>query len=255
MKNFISDMDGVIYKGKQLIPGAKKFVKHLLDSKAKFLFLTNNSEQTANELKDKLLVMGIEGLTESHFITAAMATAIFLQNQSERKTAYLIGGSGLSLEMQNVGFQITNQNPEYVIIGKTKNFHYEMLKTASNLIRSGSRFIATNPDIIDPVEYGFEPACGSLIAAIEAASGKKPYIVGKPNSLMMTIAKKKLKVHSEDTIMIGDRMDTDIIGGLEAGMQTCLVLSGVSSKESLSEFPYKPDYIYESIAEINPENF
>ncbi len=140
---------------------------------------------------------------------------------------------------------------------------YVIIKTISRglaplgiLIRSGRRFISTNPDIIDPVEYGFEPACGSLIASIEAASGKKkPYIVGEPNSLMMTIAKKKLKVHSEDTIMIGDRMDTDIIGGLEAGMQTCLVLSGVSSKESLSEFPYKPDYIYESIAEINPENF
>lgn len=130
-----------------------------------------------------------------------------------------------------------------------------MLKTAVNLIRQGSRFIATNPDVLDPVEDGVEPACGSLVAAIEKACGKQPYIIGKPNALMLTIAKRKLKAHSTETIMIGDRMDTDIVGGLEAGMQTCLVLSGVSSRTTPEAYPYKPNYIFESVAKIYPDDF
>jgi NagD protein len=255
IKSFLCDMDGVIYKGKQLIPGAKEFIERLQKSKCNFLFLTNNSEQTAKDLLLRLIERGINGLTENNFITAGMATAIFLNQQANEKTAYLIGGTGLFTELINVNFKITTEKPEYVVIGKTKDFNYEMLKTAVALIRGGSRFIATNPDVLDPTEEGIEPACGSLIAAIEKASGKKPYVIGKPNALMMTIAKRKLLAHATETMMIGDRMDTDIVGGLEAGMKTCLVLSGVSSRKTIEKYPYKPDYIHESVAEIYPENF
>jgi NagD protein len=248
-------MDGVIYKGKQLITGAKEFVERLQADNYNFLFLTNNSEKTAEELKNKLKGLGINNLTAHNFITASMATAIFLSQQSSQKTAYLIGGSGLFAELQNLNFEITDDKPEYVVVGKTKYFNYEMLKTAVNLIRAGSRFIATNPDTLDPIEDGVEPACGSLVAAIERAAGKKPYIIGKPNALMLTIAKRKLQAHSTETMMIGDRMDTDIVGGMEAGMQTCLVLSGVSSRETIECYPYKPNYVFESVAEIYPEKF
>ncbi len=248
-------MDGVIYKDNHLIPGADDFVHRLIANENKFLFLTNNSEATPKVLVDKLLRLGIKGLKEDNFITAAMATATFLETQAERKTAYLIGGPGIYEEMEKVGFSEDDENPEYVVVGKTKDFNFSMMKKAIELINKGSRFIATNPDILDPVENGFEPACGCILASIEKGAGLKPYIVGKPNALIMTIARKKLGVHPEDTIMLGDRMDTDIIGGMEAGMQTCLVLSGVSSRESIKMFPYKPDYIFDSVADIYPEKF
>lgn len=249
--NIISDMDGVIYRGKNLIPGAKEFIDRLIKNDIKFLFLTNNSEQTAHDLKLKLKEKGIDGLKEENFITSAMATAIFLQNQSPNGKAYVIGGGGLSSELYKVGYSITEHEPDYVVVGKTKNLNFDMLKKAVNFINNGAKFIATNPDVIDPIENGIEPACGSIIAAIEAATNKKPYIVGKPNALMMMIAKNKLGVHAEDTMMIGDRMDTDIVAGLEAGMKTCLVLSGVSSKETVKEFPYRPTYIFNSVADID----
>lgn len=249
--NIISDMDGVIYRGKNLIPGAKEFIDRLIKNNTKFLFLTNNSEQTALDLKLKLQDKGIDGLKEENFITSAMATAIFLQSQNPNGKAYVIGGGGLSNELYNVGYSITDHEPDYVVVGKTKNLNFEMLKKAVNLINNGAKFIATNPDVIDPVENGIEPACGSIIAAIEAATNKKPYVIGKPNALMMMIAKNKIGVHAQDTMMIGDRMDTDIVAGLEAGMKTCLVLSGVSSKETIKEFPYKPTYIFDSVADID----
>jgi len=251
--SIISDMDGVLYRGKELIPGARDFVERLQKSGTPFLFLTNNSEQTALDLKLKLEERGIPGLEEKNFFTSAMATARFLQNQKENGTAYVIGGGGLASELYDAGYSITEHNPDYVVVGKTKSLNFDMLKKAVNFINSGSKFIATNPDIIDPVEDGIEPACGSIIAAIETACGKKPYIVGKPNALMMMIAKQILGSHSADTIMIGDRMDTDIIGGLEAGMRTCLVLSGVSHRETLDEFPYRPTYVFNNVGEIDLE--
>lgn len=250
--SIISDMDGVIYRGKELIPGAKEFVARLVETKTKFLFLTNNSGQTALDLVRKLDSMGIQNLKEENFITAAMATAIFLSTQHPGGSAYVIGGAGLSSELYAHGFSITEHNPDYVVVGKTKSFNFEMMKKAASFISAGAKFIGTNPDMIDPIEGGFEPAAGVLLKAIEAATGKVPYIVGKPNSLMMMIAKKKLGVHSEDTVMIGDRMDTDIVGGMEAGMKTCLVLSGVSTRESIKEFPYQSDYIFDSVGDIDP---
>ncbi|MFW6245042.1 MAG: HAD-IIA family hydrolase [Fibrobacterota bacterium] len=251
VKHVISDMDGVIYRGKSLIPGAKEFVSELISSQTRFLFLTNNSEQMPLDLKRKLENLGIAGVQESNFITSAMATAAFLHNQRPAGTVYAIGGGGLISELYKAGFSVSESNPDYVVVGKTNSFNFQMLKKAITLIMNGSKFIGTNPDVIDPVESGFEPACGSLLAAIEIATGKKPYIVGKPNSLMMTIALNQLGVQAKETVMIGDRMDTDIVAGMEAGMKTALVLSGVSSEDSLNDFPYKPDYIFDNVGQID----
>ncbi|TDR80093.1 HAD-IIA family hydrolase [Paludibacterium purpuratum] len=253
-KSIISDMDGVIYRGKQLIPGARDFVTRLVDSQTPFLFLTNNAEQTPLDLKLKLEGLGIGGLTEDNFITSAMATAMFLKSQTRKTqpTAYVVGGGGLINELYNVGFSISESHPDYVVVAKSKTFSFEQIKKAVRFIDQGAKFIGTNPDMIDPVEGGYEPAAGTLLAAISAATGKKPYIVGKPNSLMMLLATRKLGVHPEDAVMIGDRMDTDIVGGLEAGMCTALVLSGVSTRESVEHFPYQPDYIFDSVADIDP---
>ncbi len=252
-KSIISDMDGVIYRGSQLVEGAQDFVKRLIETNTKFLFLTNNSEQTPIDLRKKLESKGIHGVKEENFITSAMATAIFLHDQHPGGTAYVIGGGGLISELYNAGFSLSESNPDYVVVGKTSSFNFEVMKKAVNLINKGAKFIGTNPDMTDPIEGGIEPACGSILAAIEAATGKKPYIVGKPNSLMMTIATRKLGVHASETIMIGDRMDTDIVGGLEAGMTTCLVLSGVTQKEMIDTFPYRPTYIFNNVGEIYPD--
>ncbi|WP_028535279.1 HAD-IIA family hydrolase [Paludibacterium yongneupense] len=253
-KSIISDMDGVIYRGKQLIPGAREFVQRLFDTRTPFLFLTNNAEQTPLDLKLKLEELGIPGLSEDNFITSAMATAMFLKSQKrkEQATAYVVGGGGLINELYNVGFSISESRPDYVVVAKSSTFSFEQLKKAVRLIDQGAKFIGTNPDMIDPVEGGYEPAAGTLLAAISAATGKKPYIVGKPNSLMMLLATRKLGVHPDDAVMIGDRMDTDIVGGLEAGMRTALVLSGVSTLASVSHFPYQPDYVFDSVGDIDP---
>ncbi len=252
MISVISDMDGVIYRGHQLIPGAKEFVTKLIKDKVPFLFLTNNAEQTALDLKRKLETLGIKGVQEDNFFTAAQATALFLKSQLSNGTAYVIGAGGLVNELYNVGYSITESNPEYVVIGKTTAFNYEMLKKAVHLINKGAKFIGANPDVVDPMADGsIEPAVGTVLAAIEAATGKKPYIVGKPNAIMMSIAKNKIRSHSQTTLMIGDRMDTDILGGLGAGMKTALVLSGVTSIDMLKDFPYRPNYVYNNVGEIN----
>jgi len=253
-KCVISDMDGVIYRGSELIPGAKEFIERLIESGTPFLFLTNSSEQTPLDLVKKLESKGLKGLKEENFITSAIATALFLKNQKPGASLYVIGGGGLVSELYNVGFTVTESNPDYVVVGKTSNFNFEMMKKAVRFITNGSKFIGTNPDVIDPIENGIEPACGTILAAIQAASGKKPYIVGKPNALMMTIASMKLGVRPQDCLMIGDRMDTDIVGGMEVGMITCLVLSGVTSQEDAEGFPYRPDYIFKNVGEIFPEN-
>ncbi len=249
----ISDMDGVIYRGKDLIPGAQDFVAHLRAHDIPFLFLTNNSEQTPLDLVRKLEGMGIHGLTEANFITAAIATAAFLNAQRPRSTAYVVGGNGLASELYKVGYSLTESDPEYVVVGKTANFSFATLRRAAQLIDGGARFIGTNPDMVDPVEGGTEPAAGAILASIEAATGRKPYIVGKPNSLMMIFARQMLGAHAEDCVMIGDRMDTDIVGGLEAGMRTVLVLSGVSSRDTVEHFPYRPDFVFDNVGAIDWE--
>ena len=252
-KSIISDMDGVIYRGSQVIEGAKNFINQMLEKQIPFLFLTNNSEQTPVDLKRRLESKGIHGVKEENFMTSAMAAAMFLQSQKPGAAIYAIGGGGLINELYNAGFSISESNPDYVVVGKTSHFNFEVMKKASNLINKGAKFIGTNPDVVDPIEGGIEPACGAILSAIETATGKKPYIIGKPNSLMMTIATRKLGVHASDAVMIGDRMDTDIIGGLEAGMTTCLVLSGVTNESMIDHFPYKPDYIFNNVGEISPD--
>lgn len=251
IRNIVSDMDGVIYRGSKLIPGAKEFIHRLLEQKIKFLFLTNNSEQTPIDLLRKLDKLGINGLGEEHFFTSAKATAMFLAKQKAHGTAFVIGGGGLVNELYQVGYSITETDPDYVVVGKTSAVNFEMIKKASNLIKNGARFIGTNPDMLDPASDGMEPACGVFLKAIEAATGKVPYIVGKPNPMMMRLAKEILGAHSNETMMIGDRMDTDILGGIEAGMKTALVLSGVSTEKTIDEFPYRPDYIFSDVGEID----
>lgn len=248
----ISDMDGVIYRGRNVIPGAQEFIDRLRDTGTGFVFLTNNSEQTPLDLLRKLDGLGIRGLTEQNFITSAMATAEFLASQKPNGTAYVIGGGGLSAELYKVGYSITDAAPDYVVVGKTASFSFPMMRKATQLIDAGAKFIGTNPDMVDPVEGGTEPAAGALLASIEAATGMRPYIVGKPNSLMMIYARRMLGIPAESCVMIGDRMDTDVVGGLEAGMRTCLVLSGVSTRQSVTQFPYRPTFVYDSVADIDP---
>jgi len=251
--SIISDMDGVIYRGKELIPGVEEFLQKLKEQHIPFLFLTNNSEQTALDLVRKLEHLGIKHLSQENFITSAMATATFLASQKPHGTAFVIGGAGLSTELYKAGFSLSENNPDYVVVGKTSSFNFDMMRKAVKFIHQGAKFIGTNPDVLDPIEGGMEPACGALLESIATASGKRPYIVGKPNSLMMMIARHQLGSQAENTVMIGDRMDTDIVAGMEAGMKTCLVLSGVSKRETLDDFPYRPDFIYESVAHIDLE--
>ena len=251
-KAFFIDMDGVINKGFTLIPGAKDFVERLRNGSHRFLFITNNSYFTSEELKEKLSVMGIEVEAE-HFYTSAMATASFIKHQKAGATAYVIGGRGLKTELETAGVEITSTSPDYVIVGETEEYDYGRIIEATFLIEEGAKFIATNPDITGPTPRGPVPACGALVAPIEKVTGVRPYFLGKPNPVMMYWARKKLRVHTRNSFMIGDRMDTDIVGGLEAGMTCCLVLSGVTSETDIPRFPYQPDYIFNSIAEIDPD--
>ena len=252
-KAFFIDMDGVINKGEYLIPGAKDFVEKLKKGKYKFLFITNNSYHTPEDLRDRMSALGIVVGTE-HFYTSAMATASFLRYQRKSFSAYVIGGKGLKKELEAVGVTLTKVKPDYVIVGETEEYDYEKIIEATFLIGEGAKFIATNQDLTGPTPRGPVPACGALVAPIEKVTGVKAYFMGKPNPAMMYWARKRLKVHTMNSFMIGDRMDTDIVGGLEAGMTCCLVLSGVTTLEIMNKYPYQPDYIFNSIADIDPDS-
>jgi NagD protein len=252
-KSFIMDMDGVVYTGSEVIPGAKDFVGRLIQKNYKFLFLTNNSYHTRWELRDRLSGMGVE-VDADCFYTSAMATASFLKVQRpEGCSAYVIGGKGVVAELEKAGIVITAENPDYVIIGETEEYDYARIIEATLLIQEGAKFIATNPDLTGPSVRGPVPACGALVAPIEKVTGVSPYFLGKPNPVMMFLARKQLGVHSANCFMIGDRMDTDIMGGLESGMTTCLVLSGVTDRETMNRFPYQPDYVFNHLGEIDPD--
>jgi len=248
-KGFISDMDGVIYHGNKLLPGVVEFVDWLKQEEKRFLFLTNSSERTPRELQEKMRRLGIE-LDESVFYTSALATSAFLSSQKPRGTAFIIGEAGLISAMYDVGYTMNNVNPDYVVVGDTRSYSFEKIEQAVNLVLKGARLIGTNPDLTGPVEGGIIPATKALIAPIELATGKSAYYVGKPNPLMMRIALKKLGCVREDTIIIGDRMDTDIVAGIESGIDTCLVLTGISSRSTVKEFPYVPNYILEGVQNI-----
>ncbi|HHT92788.1 MAG TPA: HAD-IIA family hydrolase [Clostridia bacterium] len=248
-KGFICDMDGVIYHGDRLLPGVKDFVDWLYKENKRFLFLTNSSERSPKELQQKLYRMGLE-VDESNFYTSALATAKFIASQSQGCSAYVIGAPGLFNALYEAGITMNNVNPDYVIVGETSNYHYENLVLACRFVLNGAKLIGTNTDITGPSESGLVPACRSLIAPIEIATGKKAYFVGKPNPLMMRTGLKMLGVHSAEAVMIGDRMDTDIIAGIETGLETVLVLSGVTSREELDLFPFRPGYILNGVGDI-----
>ncbi len=249
IKNYLMDMDGVILRGTTLIPGATDFVQKLRSQGIPFLVVTNNSEYTPRDLQMRLHYMGLEVSPEEIF-TSALATAQFLHSQQEHGRAYAIGESGLTTALHDIGYVLTDQDPEYVVIGETTTYSFQRITRAIRFINAGARFIATNPDVMGPGEGGIVPATGAVAALISAATGIKPYFVGKPNPLMMRTALRTLNAHSEDSVMIGDRMDTDIIAGTESGLRTILVLTGVTSREQVNRFPYRPTWIRESIAHI-----
>jgi NagD protein len=244
-------MDGVLIQGNRIIPGADQFIERLKSSGSKFVILTNNPIYTPGDLAHRLQSIGLD-IPEAQIFTSALATALFLQKQNPHGKAFVLGESGLTEAIHKVGYIITDFQPDYVVLGETFSYNLDMIKKAIRLITNGARFIATNPDPSGPGEGGIVPACGAMAALIEKASGVSPFFVGKPNSLMMRTALNYLGVHSEDTIMIGDRMDTDIVAGIVTGMDTILVLSGVTRQSDISRYPYQPTFIYESVASIEP---
>jgi NagD protein len=248
-EGFICDMDGVIYHGNNLLPGVREFVNWLYGEKKSFLFLTNASERSPKELQQKLLRLGLE-VDESHFYTSALATAKFIHSQAPGCSAYVIGGPGLVNALYDAGITMNDVNPDYVVVGETNSYNYNMILKAVSLINQGARLIATNSDLTGPSDFGIIPACRALVAPIELATGKKAYFVGKPNPLMMRTGLRLLDVHSEDAAMIGDRMDTDIVAGMESGLMTALVLSGVSTLENIKEFSYRPSIILNGVGDI-----
>ena len=250
-KNYLIDMDGVLVSGRTIIPGADQFLERLKARGAKYLVLTNNPVYTPGDLAHRLQTTGLDIPAERLF-TSAMATARFLQAQKPDGVAFVIGESGLTEAIHGVGYVITDDHPDYVVLGETYSYNLAQITKAIRLIAEGAHFIATNPDPNGPSEKGLVPACGAMAALIERATGTSPFFVGKPNPLMMRTAINYLGVHSEDTVMIGDRMDTDIVAGVESGMETVLVLSGVTHREEVSRYPYQPTHIVESVAEIEP---
>ena len=249
IKNYLMDMDGVILRGTTLIPGAAEFVEHLRAQDLPFLILTNNSLYTPRDLHVRLSYMGLHVQPEAIF-TSALATAQFLHDQRPGGRAYAIGESGLTTALHDIGYVLTDQEPEYVVLGETTAYSFERITRAIRFVTAGARFIATNPDAMGPGEGGIVPATGSVAALISAATGVKPYFVGKPNPLMMRTALRTLNAHSENSVMIGDRLDTDIIAGTESGLRTILVLTGVTTREEVERYPYRPTWVRESIAEV-----
>jgi NagD protein len=246
---FIIDMDGVIYHGNKLLPGVTDFLNWLEDSGKKYLFLTNSSERTPKELQEKLERLGIT-VGEEHFYTSALATANFLSNQKPNGSAYIIGDAGLIHALYSVGYTVNNVNPDYVVVGDTHSYNFEKVEMAVNLVINGAKLIGTNSDISGPVEVGITPSTKALISPIEIASGKKAYFVGKPNPLMMRSALKRLGIKREDAIVIGDRMDTDVRCGLESEIDTLLVLSGITSRKEIDNFPYRPRYVLNGVIDL-----
>lgn len=248
-KGFICDMDGVIYHGSQILPGVPEFLRWLQEENKSYLFLTNNSGLTPKELQQKLERMGLD-VPEEHFYTSALATAAFLKNQAPDCSAYVIGEAGLLNALYDVGITMNDVDPDYVVVGESKSYSLETVTKAINLVLDGAKLIGANSDVSSPVENGTVPACGALVAPIEMATGTKAYFCGKPNPLMIRTGLRMLKCHSEDAVMVGDRMDTDVITGLENGMSTVLVLSGISTPETLKTYSYCPTVVFDGVGDI-----
>lgn len=248
-KGFICDMDGVIYHGNQLLPGVAEFLNWLKENKKNFLFLTNSGQYTPKELQQKLARMGLD-VNESHFYTSALATARFLNSQAPGCSAYVMGEHGIQNALYEVGITYNDVDPDYVVVGETSGYSLEMITKAIRLVNAGAKLIGTNYDLTGPTETGIVPACRALLAPIELTTGKQAYYVGKPNPLMMRTGLRMLGVHSDEAAIIGDRMDTDIVAGIESGLDTVLVLSGVTTREDCKNYPYRPRLILNGVGEI-----
>ena len=249
IESWLMDMDGVLVHEANALPGADRFLDALRERELPFLLLTNNSIYTRRDLAARLAASGLD-VPEERIWTSASATARFLETQRPGGTAFVVGESGISTQLYQAGYTLTDSNPDYVILGETRTYSFERITQAIRLIGEGARFIATNPDPTGPSPAGPLPATGSVAALITKATGVEPYFVGKPNPLMMRTALNRLEAHSETTAMIGDRMDTDIVSGLEAGMETILVLSGVTTRAETERFPYRPSRIVDSVADL-----
>ncbi|WP_199431353.1 HAD-IIA family hydrolase [Qaidamihabitans albus] len=247
--NYLTDMDGVLVHEEHLVPGADEFLAELRANGTSFLVLTNNSIYTPRDLRARLFNSGLD-VPEEAIWTSALATAKFLDTQRPNGSAFVIGEAGLTTALHEAGYVLTDRDPDYVVLGETRTYSFTAITRAIRLIQGGARFIATNPDATGPSREGVLPATGSIAALIERATGRSPYFVGKPNPLMMRSALRALGAHSEHTLMIGDRMDTDIHSGIEAGLQTILVLSGISTRESAELYPYRPTLVVDSIADL-----
>jgi NagD protein len=252
IESWLTDMDGVLISEGTPVPGAPEFVNRMMKSGKPFLILTNNSMYTARDLQARLNRIGFD-VPEESIWTAALATAQFLADQRPGGTAYVIGEAGLTTAMHGVGYVLSDLEPDYVVLGETRTYSFEAITRAVRLIDGGARFICTNPDAVGPSSEGALPAAGSVAAMISKATGVKPYFVGKPNPMMMRSALNTIEAHSESTAMIGDRMDTDVLCGLEAGLETILVLTGISTREESERYPYRPSRVVDSVADLIDE--
>jgi NagD protein len=246
---FLIDMDGVVYRGSKLIPGAERFVQRLLDDQIPFVFLTNNSQRTRRDVATKLNRMGIPA-EERHIFTCAMATARFVAAQKPGGTAYVIGEGGLLQALHQNGYAIVDQTPDYVIVGEGRTMTLETLEVAVRMILDGAKLIATNLDPNCPTQHGTRPGCGAMVAFLETATGARAFSVGKPSPVMMRAARKELGLATSETVMIGDTMDTDILGGVQMGYHTVLTLSGSTKREDLARYAFRPDRVVDSIADL-----
>jgi NagD protein len=252
IRSWLMDMDGVLVREQNAIPGADLFLARLREHELPFLVLTNNSIYTQRDLAARLRTLGLE-VPEQAIWTSALATADFLAQQRPGGTAFTIGEAGLTTALHDAGYTLTDRDPDYVVLGETRTYSFERISSAIRLVARGARFIATNPDPTGPTPDGPLPATGAVAALISRATGVEPYFVGKPNPLMMRSALNAIDAHSETSAMVGDRMDTDVKSGLEAGMHTVLVLTGITSREEAERFPYRPSRIVDSIADLVDE--
>ena len=254
MFGYLIDIDGVIYHGHQLIPGAERFINELITADVPFLFLTNNSQRTRRDVATKLNRLGIEA-EEKHVFTCAMATARYLAQQKPNGTAYVIGEGGLLTALHNNGYSIVDRDPDYVVVGEGRTLTFEMTEAALGMIRGGAKLIATNLDPNCPTPTGMRPGCGAVVALLEAASGMKAFSVGKPSPIMMRGARKELGLRAEQTIVIGDTMETDIVGGVQLGYRTVLVLTGSTNRGDVDRYAFHPDLVLDSIDDASHERF
>jgi NagD protein len=250
MPGYLIDMDGVIYRGGELIEGADRFIADLQSQDVPFLFLTNNSQRTRRDVAKKIERLGIR-VSESHVYTCAMATARFLASQKPNGTAYVIGEGGLLTALHKNGFSIVDKDPDYVVVGEGRSLNFEMAEQALRMILGGAKLVATNMDPNCPTQNGLRPGCGAVVAMLEAASGVKAFSVGKPSPIMLRAARKEMGLSTDETVVIGDTMETDILGGTQLEYKTILVLSGSTSEKDLRKYAYQPDLIVPSLAELS----